>query len=61
MGAAVLPAAGSSAVFEYPDPHASHVFTADANGENLWADRYSPQYDDIAKFQNPNGLKQLIH
>jgi len=43
------------------DPHASHVFTADANGEDLWADRYSPQYDDIARFQNPNGLKQLIH
>ncbi len=43
------------------DQHATHIFTADANGEDLWADRYSPQYDNISKFQNPSGLTQLMH
>jgi len=43
------------------DQKVSHVFTADPNGEDLWADRYSPQYDNISKFQNPSGLTQLMH
>jgi hypothetical protein len=43
------------------DQHVSHVFTADPNGEDLWADRYAPQYDNIAKFQTPEGLTQLMH
>ena len=42
------------------DQHATHIFTADPNGEDLWADRYSPQYDDIDKFQNPKGLTHLM-
>jgi hypothetical protein len=42
------------------DQHVSHVFTADPNGEDLWADRYAPQYDNIAKFQTPEGLTQLM-
>jgi hypothetical protein len=41
--------------------HASHIFTADANGKDLWADRYAPQYDDIARYQTPGGLSRVMH
>lgn len=40
---------------------ATEVFTADEKGRDLWADRYLPQYDDVAKYQSPGALKEPTH
>lgn len=47
--------------WDMQNQHVSHVFTASPNGkDDLWADKYASQYDNISKYQTPGGLMQLM-
>ncbi|MGH7986832.1 MAG: DUF1329 domain-containing protein [Candidatus Binataceae bacterium] len=45
--------------WDVQNAHASQVFTA-FDGKDLWADHYSPQYNNVSRYSTPGGLMQIM-